>query len=388
MNPSAVSQLPQACAPFTGGSWNPSHTLPAAFLELPAQLYASDPFWLGENAINVHQQFSVKNRWFDQGQAWIGVIPGQARLAGFRLTGQQVDGEQAAFFGFWESIDDPEPNQQLFAALRHWAQAEGATRLYGPINFSTFGANRVRLDAFDHGAFPGEPWNPPYYADLLAQCGLSQRYGYVSTFSDLKATLPAIRSDYARFEPTIRAHLRIETLSPDFWMAHLPELYAFVDEVFGSNFAYTPISFETFVAACGRAYAERFCPHSSVIALDPEGRIAGFFLVFPDYSPLMRVNGPTPVAASELRFAQHAPLLPAPRRALAKTGGVRPDCRASGLFTAMSCELSIRAAEHYDEIVAALVREDNPSLKFAARHGLLRQHHYGLFELALSAQVP
>ena len=33
----------------------------------------------------------------------------------------------------------------------------------------------------------------------------------------------------------------------------------------------------------------------------------------------------------------------------------------------------------YDEIAGALVREDNASLNFAARHGQSRHHHYALY---------
>ena len=98
----------------TPQSWNPSTPLPEAFLALPGQIYADDSFWLGEDPQSVRQQFSGLNPWFNDGLAWIGVIPGKARLAGFVAPGQLVDGEQAAFFGFWETINDLAVNLQLF----------------------------------------------------------------------------------------------------------------------------------------------------------------------------------------------------------------------------------------------------------------------------------
>ncbi len=364
---------------LTCGPWPPGSPLPDAFLALPARIYRDDPFWLGEDPQDLTRQFSPANPWFAQGKAWIGVIPGQARLAGFRVPGQVIDGEEAAFFGFWDSIDDDAPNDALFAALKDWARASGATRLYGPINFTTFGANRLRLDAFEHGAFPGEPWNPPYYPALLARQGFDIRYKYLSTFAKVADILPDVQRDYLRVRPKLEQAVRFSEMTPEFWLENLDELYGFVHQVFGANFAYTPITLETFRQVCGASFARKFCPKTSILARAHDGRIAGFFLVYPDYAPLLRQANPSRVDAGAVNWAEHFPQLPAPRLALAKTGGVHPDFRAIGLFTAMGCELTLRADGIYDEIAGTLVREDNASLHFAARHGQARQHHYALY---------
>ncbi|MCH8499843.1 MAG: hypothetical protein LAT63_15305 [Marinobacter sp.] len=364
------------------GPFAPGQSVPKAFLDLPGQIYRDDPHWLGEDPDSVCAQFSQQNPWFKNGQAWLGVVPEQARLAGFTCP-RQVDGETVCFFGFWEGINELAPHQWLFEALQTWARKQGATRLYGPINFSTFSSYRLRLDAFEQGAFPGEPWNPDYYPDLLTQLGFNCRYRYLSTFNQTTDVVGTVEADYLRVKPKLEQAVRMEAMTPAFWMSHLDELYGFVDEVFGANFAYTPISREAFHAYCGTAFASRFCPHSSVLARSLDGRIAGFFLLFPDYAPLLRQQQSTPVAAADLRYDRHAALLPRPRRGLAKTGGVHPDFRSLGLFTAMSCELSLRAEGRYQELAAALVREDNNSRQFALRHGTAAQRHYGLFQRGL-----
>ncbi len=368
------------------GEWTPDKELPQAFLDLPAQIYAGDEFWLGEDATALQQQFSKANAWFETGRAWLGVIPGQARLAGF-IREQEVDGERAAFFGFWESVNDSAPTQRLLSALTEWARAHGATRLYGPINFTTFGAYRLRLDNFEAGAFPGEPWNPDYYPGLLEQLGFTLRYQYFSTFNAIDDIVKTVGPDYLRVKPKLEQAITFEAVTPEFWMAHLSELYGFVDQVFGGNFAYTALSFDAFVAACGAPFAKRLCPHTSVLARTKDGRIAGFFLTFPDYSPLLRQNVPVSAGkrlhASALRYDQHYAELPQPRLLLAKTGGVHADFRSLGLFTAMGCELSLRAQGRYEMAGAALVRADNPSREFALRHGTASQRGYGLFQRAL-----
>lgn len=364
------------------GRWNPQDALPDAFVALPAQVYADDPFWLGEDSEALRQQFSATNPWFAQGRAWLGVIPGEARLAGF-CQDQLIDGERAAFFGYWEGVNSLLSHRQLFAALADWARAQGATRLYGPINFTTFGAYRLRLDAFERGAFPGEPWNPPYYAELMTALGFDLRYRYLSTFNATPDVIATVGPDYLRVKPRLETAVELSAMTPEFWLANLDELYPFVDDVFGGNFAYTPISREAFQRQCGVPFAERFCPRTSVLARARDGRIAGFFLVYPDYGPLLRQGVGAARVTGGVRYAEHFEQLPAPRHALARTGGVHPDLRSLGLFTAMSCELSLRAEGLYDVMVAPLVREDNNSRQFALRHGRAHQHHYGLFQSVL-----
>ncbi|CBL43823.1 conserved hypothetical protein [gamma proteobacterium HdN1] len=365
-----------------GGEWNPREALPKEFIALPQQIYAQDPSWLGEDASALGHQFSEANPWFSGGRAWLGVIPEQARLAGF-YCGQLVEGEPAAFFGFWEGIDELSAHAALFSEFKTWAVNQGAKRVYGPINFTTFGAYRIRLDSFESGAFPSEPWNPPYYSMLLRKLGLSEHYRYLSTFNDAKETAQAVAADYLRVKPKLEKVVKLEAMTPDFWMSNLDALYGFVDEVFGANFAYTPIRKDAFISQCGEAFATRFCPHSSVLARTHDGRIAGFFLVYPDYSPLIRMASRDHIAASTLRYDLHYAVLPKPRLALAKTGGVHPDFRALGLFTAMGCELTLRAEPFYERISGALVREDNNSRQFALRHGVSEVRHYALFHQAL-----
>ncbi|MET1076638.1 MAG: hypothetical protein ABWY06_01320 [Pseudomonas sp.] len=360
------------------GAWRPEQALPAAFVELPQQVYAEHPAWLGEDPQALARQFSPANPWFASGQAWLGVEPGLARLAGF-FNGQVVDGETVAFFGFWETLEDPAANQRLFQGLRDWAHGLGATRLYGPINFTTFGNYRLRLDQFEAGCFAGEPFNPPYYPGLLEGLGLDLRHRYLSTFNQTGQIAASVGPDYMRVRPELQRLVSLEPLDGAFWMAHLDELYPFVDQVFGANFAYTPLSRQAFEQQCGQGLADRLCPHSSVLARAKDGRIAGFFLAYPDYGPLLRRDSPQQVSANSLSHAAHYPLLPTPRQLLAKTGGVHPDFRQHGLFTAMGSEVVLRAAPHYQRIVGAMVREDNNSRQFALRHSGGDLHHYGLY---------
>lgn len=357
--------------------------LPKEFTEIPAQVYAHDPNWIPEESGALATQFSTENSWFQDGrQACVAYADGKARLAGF-LPAQEVDGDPVAFFGFWETVDDVTLNRELFASVEAWARDRGAKHLYGPINFSTYGANRLRLNTFDAGCFPGEPYNPPYYADLMAQLGFECCMEYKSFPVQISALLEGSKAEYEQLKPMVDQMITMETLSPQTWLDNLDEFYELVEVIFGQNFAYTPISREAFKAALGESFAAKFCPHSSVLARTKDGRIAGFFIAVPDYAPLIKQGATDRISASDFKFSRDFDRLPKPRTILAKTVGIHPDFRRSGLSKFLGLELSIRAlAAGYETVIGALIRADNHSALFPARY-ISNTRTYGLFKKTL-----
>ncbi len=363
--------------------WNPGATMPADFFAVAAQVYRHEPHWIAESEAAIRTQFSDANPWFQQCRAWLGTNGDQARLAGFFNPTLLVGGEPAIFFGYFESIDNAEASAALFDGLRQWARSLGVSQIYGPINFTTFGQYRIRLDHFNSPPFPGEPFSPDYYPALLQANGMSLRYRYATRINrDTSTLLPAVEKYYAPLRDKVYQQFRIDSIDGDFWRAHLQQIYPLVDSIFANNFAYSSIDFDTFARLCGEPFAKRLCPHSSVAAFDGNNRLAGFFLCFPDYGPLLQQGSSHRVAETALNFSEHFSQLPTPRLALAKTGGVHPDYREGGLFSALSCELTARLLPHYQHVAGAMVREDNRSLNFAARFGE-EAHHYGLFSQTL-----
>jgi len=365
--------------------WHPEQDLPVEFHQLAGQVYAQDPKWLPESGAQLKAAFSTEHAYFEPSQkrkVWLSVQPGQSRLAGFYDPNQRIDDQSVAFFGFWETQNELAPNQTLFRELEQWAKQQGADVLYGPINFTTFNAYRIRLSDFDQGCFPGEPYNPSYYVELMAQLGFSVNCRYKTDFlipSEVMQGARLVKHKFSR-------HFTFTELTGEFWLAHLAEFYAAIDVIFSENFAYSPISYDVFSSSYGASIAQRLCPKTSVLALDQKQRIAGFFLVFPDYAPLCCQGASAPMALSEMSYAQHYAQLPEPRLALGKTMGVLPRYRnkglRGGLYTILSAEVAERVAQHYAQTAACLMREGNPSQALVDRY----RHHvrfYGLYEKAL-----
>ncbi|MBK5145185.1 hypothetical protein I2494_15975 [Budviciaceae bacterium BWR-B9] len=347
---------------INASEWLPHQSLSDAFLSLPQAIYRHDPLWPGENQPSIEQQFSQQNPWFEQGKAWIGTIPGKARLAGF-LPSHLVEGQKVAFFGFWESINDLSCNQHLFNALAGWAKQYGITQLYGPINFSTFGQYRIRLNQFDKGAFSGEPYNPPYYGTLLEQLGFSIKHRYISTFDDASTAANNWSQHYRRIKRLPMPNIEIHPLTPALWMREQRRLFEFVDRLFSHGFAYTPLKWDEFQQRCGEPFIQRFCPHSSMLAQTASGDIAGLTIALPVYRD----------GKAEAN--------------LCKTVAIHPRFRRSGVLGHLCNQFFQYTRQHYPRIGGAMMRDDNTSLLMSRSmlSGVNQSHHhYALYSKELS----
>jgi hypothetical protein len=366
-------------------NWTPKQPLPDVFFDIAKRVYAANPLWIAENVAQIKQQFSEANSYFDKACAQVFLSDDCARLVGFFNPENKIENEQVAYFGFWETHDDFEVNKQIFAAFESWAKQQGAQRIYGPINFSTYGENRLRIDGFENKPFIGEPANPEYYPQFLQQLGFTIKYGYASYIHEDSRALAMqmqgpLEQALTRLEQSDLGEFSIEKLDGETWMDHLDQLYPLVDMIFKQNFAYTPISEQTFKAQCGENFAKKLCPNTSVLVKDNHGDIAGFFLVYPDYSELVNQSG-LGIDVADVNYDEHFKLLTKPRLALAKTGGIHPKYRSSGLFTIMSMQLTVWSHDYYEHISGAMVREDNHSIHYAKVGPVERR--YGLFEKSL-----
>src|SRR5262245_44354757 len=143
------------------------------FLRVPWTLgMASDPIWVPPLLDDYRRMLDPKRSPFLKHaklQAFIAYQHGQP--VG-RITAQiDYDFDRhwpsepgVAFFGFFESKDDPAVARALLSAAENWARAQGRTRLRGPFTPDSKSEMGVLIDGFEHPPRIGMAYNKPYVA--------------------------------------------------------------------------------------------------------------------------------------------------------------------------------------------------------------------------------
>ena len=94
--------------------------------------------------------------------------------------------DSAAFFGFFECIDDAEVSRQSVRAILTWArQQRDARRVLGPMNPTTNDECGLLVDGFDSSPVFMMTYNPRYYADLVAAEGFRKAKDLLAYYMDI-----------------------------------------------------------------------------------------------------------------------------------------------------------------------------------------------------------
>lgn len=146
-----------------------------AFLDLPFKVYAGDTAWVPPLRSQVRQVLSARNPYFRDVPMALFVCyadgnPVARAMALANPRHKAKFGEATAFFGFFESIRDPQATASLFDALEDFSRQHGATSLEGPFNPNHYSELGLLTENFSSPAF-FETYNPPWYAELLEGAG-------------------------------------------------------------------------------------------------------------------------------------------------------------------------------------------------------------------------
>jgi len=175
------------------------------FVELPRRLYACDPRWVPPIRADLEQLVGWRRHAFyehAESQAFVarrqGEVVGRI-LAILNHAHVQVHNERVGFFGFFESIDDPEVAGGLLDAARQWLHERGMEHVRGPVNPSLHHECGLLVKGFETEPYFMTPYNPSYYMQLLKGYGCRKAkdlVAYVFFAEDIPRILARYRNEW------------------------------------------------------------------------------------------------------------------------------------------------------------------------------------------------
>ncbi|MGA8746360.1 MAG: hypothetical protein WB507_10910 [Solirubrobacterales bacterium] len=150
------------------------------FIELPFRLYAQQPLWVPPLKLERRLFLSRRmNAFFSHGEAEYFLARRKGRVVGrisAHINHAFNDFQQKSWgwFGFLEFEQDPEVLEALLDAAAFWLRERGMERMVGPASFAMNDESGILIEGFDLRPMILQPWNPPYYQELIEQAGMSK----------------------------------------------------------------------------------------------------------------------------------------------------------------------------------------------------------------------
>jgi GNAT superfamily N-acetyltransferase len=335
------------------------------FLKVAYRIYDTDPNWVAPLLMDLKKVFTNSNPLFEHAemQLWIARRDGQdvGRIAGVldhHHNKDRAPAEHAAFWGFFESVDDPAVARSLFDAVTAWARGKNIPRLLGPMNPTSNDECGLLVEGFDRPPVFMMPYNPRYYAPLTEGCGFAKAKDLLAFYIDLGKIpmdrLTRISERVMKRNPELRL-LRVSKKTLEGDLAKVKEVY---NAAWDDNWGFMPMT-----DAELNFMAERLKPlfmEGLVWLAEERGETIGFLLAMPDYNVALqalrgRLLSPGLFTALPYLLGWKCPPL---SRVI--TLGVKRKHRGRGLETAMLIEglrAGIRAG--FVEAEASWILEDN-----------------------------
>jgi GNAT superfamily N-acetyltransferase len=363
-----------------------------AFIDLPYRLHRGLENWVPPLRRDVGKMLDrSKNPFFDHGRAtyFLCEHDGQAvgRIAAIsnRLH-NETHADAIGFFGFFESVDDPQVAGALLDAAAGELARQGHDRMRGPMSFSINDECGVLVEGFDSAPSVMMSYNPAYYGPLIEQCelvGVKDLLAYRGGHPERPVAPPA---RLARGTEILRRRLGVE-LRParmsDF-AGEVQRVRKLFNASWSENWGFVPMT-ERELAHAAADFKPVVIPDLLPFAMK-DGREIGFALAVPDINLVLRSHrsGRLFPAALDLLWKLKRRRIGGARVLLL---GILPEYRGRGIDAMLYHWIWSRAAENgisWGE--AGWILEDNVAMSAGlVKMGFEVVRRYRVYEQPLLA---
>lgn len=262
------------------------------FLDVAEHLYSTDPNWVAPLRSDVAKVLSDENPFFRHAEMQLFVARrGSAdvgRIAAIVDRGHNdFHGEKTAFFGFFESENDPETAGLLLDAAALWGRERKMQVLRGPANPSLNDEAGLLVDGFGSPPVFMMTYNPRYYVQLLEGAGFRKAKDLLAYWFDVGPKpferLTRLVDRVRRREPDVV----VRSITKKSLAADLPAVREVYNSAWEKNWGFVPMTGEEMDFMAGRLKPlldEKFVFLGEKRRPDGSLEPIAFLMAMPDYN--------------------------------------------------------------------------------------------------------
>jgi GNAT superfamily N-acetyltransferase len=358
------------------------------FITFPWKIYRGDPNWVPPLIADMKEKLDRKRHpFFEHAEAEYFLARRGPDVTG-RIAAvldrahNSFHGEKTAFFGLFESSNDLETARALLDAATAWGLERGMNILRGPVNLSMNDECAFLLEGFDSPPAVMMPFNPPYYLDLMEQCGLVKAKDlFAFRMNRDHETAAKVREITAKIGAELPVTMR--RADPSRATEEARKISLVYNASWEKNWGFVPWT-QAEMDHMVRKFI-RFADMDLVIFAEVDGRPAGFTFALPNYNEvLIKMNGRL-FPFGFLTFLLGRRKIKGIR---AMVFGIIPEYRNTGLSYLLYSELEKSAlAKGYEWGELSWQLEDNEAInRFAASIGAGISKKYRMFEKSIASR--
>lgn len=267
------------------------------FVMLPFALYQDDDNWVPPMLYWQYEQLLGKsNALLQDGECRFFLLYDDEKPVGRLLAG--VDRrlnerlhQNLGYFSLFECINSLDAAQMLFDAACAYLRTLKVDKVIGPTppTVDDFGKG-VLIRGFDGMPVFLNPYNPPYYDELLTQCGFQKHRDHLAYYMrmkdfDLDRLEPIIERAKRRFHYDVRP-VRFTTANCDRLMNDIAQV---IDASFPREWEINLPTLDDIKREFG--FAKNFYRPEMTVMAYADGKPIGVVVAFPDYNPLIKKTG-------------------------------------------------------------------------------------------------
>jgi hypothetical protein len=359
-----------------------------AFIRFPFELYKGDTLWCPVGSAEIRSWFRGEHPLSPS----IEFMPILARRDG-RVTGRCAafvngragqDGRPRGCIGLYECEDDQESSAAMLSAAVSLLAARGCASACAPMDGSIWGHYRFMISAEPTRTFMGEPVNKPWYPGQLEAAGFKPSKTWSSFFLGKSGQDILLASMAANRAKALAAGYSLRNPDPRRLDAELTSIHGMVMEAYAGFADFTPLDAREFKALF-RDLSRVWDPSLAFLAVQPDGRDAGFNIVLPDPGRGLRAmrGSSSPLAALRFLISRD------PRPDImdlylgARPSAVRAGSGIGALLGYAACEAALRAGRGF---VMALVADDS-TVQARVPRDAEEVHRYALWERSIDGSA-
>lgn len=260
------------------------------FLQLPFRIYQRIPQWVPPLAFDARRVFDQKKHPFYQsGEASFFLALDQQEMPCGRIAVlrhhkyNEYNNDNAAFFYLFECVNDRAISDMLFERAVDWAKSRGLTKMIGPKGFTALDGLGLLVKGFEHRPAYGQPYNPPYYPELMEGAGFIPCGDIVSGYLDPKQTVLPEKVEKAAELIQKRRGIQVIQLNNRRKLINIiPELQKLYNDSLEGTTGNIPLT-ETDLRTMANQLLW-FADPRLIKIIRKDGALIGFLLAYPDIS--------------------------------------------------------------------------------------------------------